>query len=59
MADSVILPAACPSSQYRVVTTRIPSAAVVAGGVANTASVPANDVPTTPTPSLRAVPITP
>jgi hypothetical protein len=44
MADSVTLTLACPSSQYRVVTTRIPAAASVAGSVANTSSVPANDV---------------
>jgi hypothetical protein len=44
MADSVTLTLACPSSQYRVVTTRIPAAASVAGAVANTSSVPANDV---------------
>jgi hypothetical protein len=44
MADSVTLPAACPAIEYRVVTTRIPAAASVSGGVANTASVPADDV---------------
>ena len=44
MADSVTLTLACPASEYRVVTTRIPAAASVAGNVANTVAVPANDV---------------
>jgi hypothetical protein len=45
MADSVTLTLACPSSQYRVVTTRIPAAAPVTGGVvANTSAAPADDV---------------